>query len=196
MQPEVDFQYRFLLDGPLHPDSLTRRPRCWRRGFTSQRHGPRQGNCDGCGGRWGCLFFFGLGPREGAGKTTRGHCKYDIISAYGSIVRQTTSTRKIRLPVPSASALSDDLAAPMAKRRSTPRSAQRGCPDVFPLQLPPPPGSPHPRWTRCYVVLQQCGLSLPQRQHWGGGGLAGGCRAAADSCGTALCVPAEGSSVK
>jgi hypothetical protein len=56
--------------------------------------------------------------------------------------------------------------------------------------------SSRPRWTRYGVELQQCELSLPQQQHWGEGGLAGGCRAEADSCGTTLCVPAEGSSVK
>jgi hypothetical protein len=67
---------------------------------------------------------------------------------------------------------------------------------VLLLQLLPLPESSRPRWTRCGVELQQCELPLPQQRHWGGGGLVGGCRATADSCGTALCVLAEGSSVK
>jgi hypothetical protein len=196
VQPEADLQYQFLLDGSFHPHGLSWCFHCGRRDFTSQRRSPRHGNGDGRGGRWGCLFFFGLGPGGGAGRTTGGHCKYDIISAYGNTVRQATSTRKIRLLAPSASALSDDLAAPAAKRRSTPRSAQRGCPDVFPLQLPPLPGSPHPRWTHCCVELRQCELFLPQQRHWGGGGPAGGYQVAVGSCGTALYVPAEDSSVK
>jgi hypothetical protein len=196
VQPEVDLQYRFLLDGPFHPHGLSWRFHCGRRGFTSQRRGPRHGDGDGCGGRWGRFFFFGLGPGGGGGRTTGGHRKHGIISTYGNIVRQTTSTQKIRLLAPSAYTLSDDLAVPAAKRRSTPRLARRGCPDAFALQLPPPPESSRPRRTRCCVELQQCELSLPQQRHWGGGGLAGGCWAAADSCGTALCVTAEGSSVK
>jgi hypothetical protein len=195
VQPEADLQYRFLLDGPFHPHGLSWRFRCGRWGFTSQRRGSRHGDGDGCGGRWGCFFFFGLGPGGGGGRTIGGYCKHGIISTYGNTVRQTTSIRKLRLLAPSASALSDDLAAPAAKRRSTPRLARRGCPDAFPLQLPPPPGSSHPRWTRCCAELRQCELSLPQQRHWGGGGLAGGCRVAVDSCGIALCVPAEVSSV-
>jgi hypothetical protein len=85
---------------------------------------------------------------------------------------------------------------PAAKRRSTPRLARRGCPDAFALQLPPPPESSRPRRTRCCVELQQCELSWPERRHWGGGGLVGGCPVAAGSYGTAPCVPAGGSSVK
>jgi hypothetical protein len=40
--------------------------------------------------------------------------------------------------------------------------------------------------------LGYCEPSLLQQQRWGGGGLAGGRRVAAGSCGTVLYVPAEG----
>jgi hypothetical protein len=88
VQPEADLQYRFLLDGPLHPNGLTRRPRCWRWGFTSLWCGPRHGDGDGCGGRWVCSFFFGLGPGGGSRRTKGGHCKHGIISTYGNTIRQ------------------------------------------------------------------------------------------------------------
>jgi hypothetical protein len=79
--------------------------------------------------------------------------------------KATISTRKIRLLALSASALSDDLVAPVAKRRSTPRQARRSYPDVFLLQLPPPPGSSHLLWTRCCVEPQQGEPSSPQQRH-------------------------------
>jgi hypothetical protein len=81
-QPEADLQYRFLLNGSLHPHCLTRRPRCWRWGFTSLRRGPRHGDGDGCSGHRAPPFFFGLGPGGGRGRTTRGCYKYDSTLRY------------------------------------------------------------------------------------------------------------------
>jgi hypothetical protein len=49
-----------------------------------------------------------------------------------------------------------------------------------------------PPWSRCYAEPGLCEPSLLRQQRWGGGGLAGECRVAAGSCGTVLCVPAEG----
>jgi hypothetical protein len=40
----------FFLMALFHPQGLSRRLRCGRRGFTSQRCGPRHGDGDGCGG--------------------------------------------------------------------------------------------------------------------------------------------------
>jgi hypothetical protein len=88
VRPEADLQYRFLLDGPLHPHGLTRRPRCWWRGFTSLWRGPRHGDGDGRSGRWACSFFFGLGPGGRSGRITGGHYKHDIISMHGNAIRQ------------------------------------------------------------------------------------------------------------
>jgi hypothetical protein len=41
VQQEADLQYIFLLNGLLHSHGPTRRPRYWRRGFTSLWCGPR-----------------------------------------------------------------------------------------------------------------------------------------------------------
>jgi hypothetical protein len=78
VKPEADSQYRFLLNGSLHPHGLMRRPRCWRRGFTSLWRGPRHGDGDGGSGRWARPFFFGLGPGGGRGRTTGGCSKYNL----------------------------------------------------------------------------------------------------------------------
>jgi hypothetical protein len=83
--------------------------------------------------------------------------------------------------------------APRAGLRLTPWLVQ-GSRSVSPLlQLPSPPGGSRPPWTRCCAELQLCEPSLPRQRRWGGGGLAGGYRVMAGSCGTILCVPAEGS---
>jgi hypothetical protein len=58
---------------------------------------------DGCGGRWGCFFFFGLGPGGGGGRTTGGHCKHDIISTNGNTIGQQQVPGRLdflRLPLP------------------------------------------------------------------------------------------------
>jgi hypothetical protein len=120
-----------------------------------------------------------------------------ILSAYkklrfGNSSKQQTSTWKIRLLAPFACALLDDLAAPEVGLRLTPRLAWRSYPFLPPFQLPPPPGGPRPPWTRCWAELGLCEPSLLRQRRWGGGGLAGGCRVAAGSCGTILCAPAEG----
>jgi hypothetical protein len=88
VQLEANLQCRLLFDGPFHPQGLSQRFRCGRRGFTSQWRGPRHGDGDSCDGRWSCPFFFGLGPGGGGGRTTRGHCKHDTPSTYSNTTRQ------------------------------------------------------------------------------------------------------------
>jgi hypothetical protein len=78
--------------------------------------------------------------------------------------------------VPFACAPIDGLAAPTAKRRSTPRFGRRSWSDALLLQPPPPTGSSHPRWIRCCAGPQRCEPSLPQQRHWGGGGPVGDVR--------------------
>jgi hypothetical protein len=192
VQPDTNLQCRLLFDGPFHPQGLSWRVRCRRRGFTSQWRGPRHGDSNICGGRRSRSLLFRLGPGGRGGRTTSGYYQHVTISTYSYTTKQQVSTRKIRVPVPFACALPDVHAAPRVEFRSTPWLVQGSCSILPLLQLPSPPGGPRPPWSRCYAEPGLCEPSLLRQRRWGGGGPAGGCRVAAGSCGIVLCVPAEG----
>jgi hypothetical protein len=196
MRPEVNSQCRLLFGGLFHPQGSLRNPCCWRRGLISQLGSPCHGNGHCCDGGWAHFHLFGFGPGWQSRKTTSGYCQYTILLLLGNSSKQQISTWRTRFLAPCVCAPVDGPLAPVAARRSIPRFARRSCHDAPLLRLPPMPESSRLRQTRCCVELQQCELSWPERRHWGGGGLVGGCPVAAGSYGTAPCVPAGGSSVK
>jgi hypothetical protein len=103
VQPEANLQCRLLFYGTFFPQGPPWRFRCGWRGFSSQGRSPRHGDGNGCGGRWSCPFFFGLGPGGGGGRTTKGHCKHDTLSTYCNTTRQQQVPGRfdfLRLPLP------------------------------------------------------------------------------------------------
>jgi hypothetical protein len=97
VQQEADLQYRFFLNGSLHPHGLTRHLCCRRWGFTGLWRGPRHGDGDSGGCRRARPFFFGPGSGEGRGRTTGGCHKYN------SELRYRITTNRYPYPVDSSS---------------------------------------------------------------------------------------------
>jgi hypothetical protein len=84
-----------------------------------------------------------------------------------------------------------DPAGPQAECRPTPRMVRGSCLYSPSPRLLSPPGGFRLRWTHCRAVPQLLEPSWLQLRRWGGGGPAEGCRVAAGSSGTILCVPTE-----
>jgi hypothetical protein len=105
--------------------------------------------------------------------------------------RQHVCTWRTRPLVLFICAQPDDPTGPQAECRPTPRMVRGSCLYSPSPRLLSPPGGFRLRWTRCRAVPQLLEPSWLQLRHWGGGGPAEGCRVAAGSSGTILCVPIE-----
>jgi hypothetical protein len=90
----------------------------------------------------------------------KGHCQRITILMFSNSLKHQINTWKIRLLQLSASAPTNDPAAPKVGLQSTPRLARRSCPFSPLLRFLSPPGGSRPLWSRVYAEPGLCETSL------------------------------------